>query len=205
MSYSLDIWGGERRTIESLQAQEDSQRFMVEAAYITLTTNIVIAAIQEASLRGQIDATNQLIGINSKMLELLRRQFMEGYANRNDVALQEAQLAQTRTTLPPLRKALAQQRNLLTALGGRLPADEPKETFNLASLTLPTELPVSLPSQLVQQRPDVRSAEELLHSASAQIGVATANMLPNITLNATGGYQRALAAPACSPRTTRSG
>ena len=190
VSYSLDIWGGERRSIESLQAQEDSQRFMVEAAYITLTTNVVVAAIQEASLRGQIDATNQLITINSKMLELLRRQFMEGYANRNDVALQEAQLAQTRTALPPLRKALAQQRNLLAALTGRLPADEPKETFNLAALTLPTELPVSLPSQLVQQRPDVRSAEELLHSASAQIGVATANMLPNITLNATGGYQQ---------------
>ena len=106
MSYSLDIWGGERRSIESLQAQEDSQRFLVEAAYITLTTNVVVAAIQEASLRGQIDATNQLIAINSKMLELLRRQFMEGYANRNDVALQEAQLAQTRTTLPPLRKAV---------------------------------------------------------------------------------------------------
>jgi NodT family efflux transporter outer membrane factor (OMF) lipoprotein len=190
VSYSLDIWGGERRSIESLQAQEDSQRFVVEAAYITLTTNVVVAAIQEASLRGQIDATNQLITINSKMLELLRRQFMEGYANRNDVALQEAQLAQTRTTLPPLRKALAQQRNLIAALMGRLPADEPKETFNLAGLTLPTELPVSLPSQLVQQRPDVRSAEELLHSASAQIGVATANMLPNITLNATGGYQQ---------------
>jgi NodT family efflux transporter outer membrane factor (OMF) lipoprotein len=199
VSYSLDIWGGERRSIESLQAQEDSQRFMVEAAYITLTTEIVIAAIQEASLRGQIDATNQLIAINSKMLELLRRQFMEGYANRNDVALQEAQLAQTRTTLPPLRKALAQQRNLLAALSGRLPADEPKETFNLASLTLPTELPVSLPSQLVQQRPDVRSAEELLHSASAQIGVATANMLPNITLNATGGYQQPLLAGLIAP------
>jgi NodT family efflux transporter outer membrane factor (OMF) lipoprotein len=189
VAYSLDIWGGERRAIESLIAQEDSQRFLVEVAYITLTSNVVVAAIQEASLRGQIDATNQLIAINSKMLELLRRQFMEGYANRNDVALQEAQLAQTRTTLPPLRKALAQERNLLAALTGRLPADEPAETFNLASLTLPTELPVSLPSQLVKQRPDVRTAEELLHSASAQIGVATANMLPNITLNATGGYQ----------------
>jgi NodT family efflux transporter outer membrane factor (OMF) lipoprotein len=200
VSYSLDVWGGERRTIESLQAQEDSQRFLVEAAYITLTTNIVVAAIQEASLRGQIDATNQLISINSKMLELLRRQFMEGYANRNDVALQEAQLAQTKILLPPLRKALAQQRDLLAALGGRLPADEPKETFNLASLTLPTELPVSLPSQLVEQRPDVRSAEELLHSASAQIGVATANMLPNVTLNATGGYQAPWLAPLIAPQ-----
>jgi NodT family efflux transporter outer membrane factor (OMF) lipoprotein len=189
VSYSLDIWGGERRAIESLLAQEDAQRFLVEAAYISLTTNVVVAAIQEASLRGQIDATNQLIAVNSKMLELLRRQFMEGYANRNDVALQEAQLAQTKILLPPLRKALAQQRNLLAALSGRLPADEPKETFNLATLTLPTELPVSLPSQLVEQRPDVRAATELLHSASAQIGVATAAMLPNVSLTANGGYQ----------------
>jgi NodT family efflux transporter outer membrane factor (OMF) lipoprotein len=200
VSYSLDIWGGERRAIESLQAQEDAQRFLVEAAYITLTTNIVVAAIQEATLRGQIDATNQLIAVNSKMLELLRRQFMEGYANRNDVALQEAQLAQTKILLPPLRKALAQQRNLLAALSGRLPADEPKETFNLASLTLPSELPVSLPSQLVEQRPDVRSATELLHSASAQIGVATANMLPNVSLSATGGYQAPWLAPLIAPQ-----
>jgi NodT family efflux transporter outer membrane factor (OMF) lipoprotein len=195
VAYSLDIWGGERRNIESLMAQEDSQRFLVEVAYITLTSNVVVAAIQEASLRGQIDATNDLIKINTKMLELLRRQFMEGYANRNDVALQEAQLAQTVATLPPLRKALAQQRDLISALSGRLPADEPKEIFTLAALTLPTELPVSLPSQLVRQRPDVRSAEELLHSASAQIGVATANMLPNVTLSATGGYQAPWLAP----------
>jgi NodT family efflux transporter outer membrane factor (OMF) lipoprotein len=200
VAYALDIWGGERRNVESLLAQEDSQRFLVEAAYITLTSNVVVAAIQEASLRGQIDATNQLIAINSKMLELLRRQFMEGYANRNDVALQEAQLAQTRATLPPLRKALAQQRDLITALTGRLPADEPKEIFTLASLALPTELPVSLPSQLVEQRPDVRSAMELLHSASAQIGVATANMLPNVTLSATGGYQAPWLAPLLAPQ-----
>jgi NodT family efflux transporter outer membrane factor (OMF) lipoprotein len=122
------------------------------------------------------------------MLGLLRRQFNEGYANRNDVALQEAQLAQTRATLPPLRKFLAQQRNLLTALAGRFPSQEPRETFTLAKINLPVELPVSLPSQLVEQRPDVRSAEELVHFASAQVGVATANMLPNLTLSANGGY-----------------
>src|SRR5271170_1017074 len=189
VSYTLDVWGQNRRTVESLQAQADNQRFLVEAAYLTLTSNVVVAAIQEASLRGQIEATNQLIEINTKMLELLRRQFMEGYANRNDVALQEAQLAQFKATLPPLRKALAQQRNLLAALAGRLPEQEPRETFTLAKINLPVELPLSLPSQLVEQRPDVRSAEELLHSASAQVGVATANMLPNISLSATGGYQ----------------
>jgi NodT family efflux transporter outer membrane factor (OMF) lipoprotein len=188
VTYTFDVWGLNRRTVESLQAQEDSQRFVVEAAYLNLTSNVVVAAIQEASLRGQIDATNQLIEINSKMLELLRRQFTEGYANRNDVALQEAQLAQVKTTLPPLRKALAIQRDLLAALAGRFPSQEPKETFTLAKVSLPTDLPVSLPLQLVEQRPDVRSAEELLHSASAQVGVATANMLPNITIGANGGY-----------------
>src|SRR5580704_15380627 len=135
------------------------------------------------------------------MLELLRRQFTEGYANRNDVALQEAQLAQVKTTLPPLRKALAIQRDLLAALAGRFPSQEPKETFTLAKVSLPTDLPVSLPLQLVEQRPDVRSAEELLHSASAEVGVATANMLPNITIGANGGYN-ARSLPACSPRRT---
>jgi NodT family efflux transporter outer membrane factor (OMF) lipoprotein len=188
VTYTFDVWGLNRRSVESLQAQEDSQRLLVEAAYLTLTSNVVVAAIQEASLRGQIDATNQLIDINSKMLGLLRRQFTEGYANRNDVALQEAQLAQTKATLPPLRKALAQQRDLLTALAGRFPSQEPSETFTLAKINLPVDLPVSLPSQLVEQRPDVRSAEELLHAASAQVGVATANMLPQITLGANGGY-----------------
>jgi NodT family efflux transporter outer membrane factor (OMF) lipoprotein len=199
VTYGLDVWGLERRTVESLQAQEDSQRFIVEAAYLTLTANVVVAAIQEASLRAQIEATNQLIAINVKMLELLRRQFMEGYANRNDVATQEAAVAQTRATLPPLRKALAQQRDLLAALAGRLPADVPPETFTLASIDLPVDLPVSLPSQLVEQRPDVRSAEELLHSASAQVGVATANMLPNVTINALGGYQAPWLAPFLAP------
>jgi NodT family efflux transporter outer membrane factor (OMF) lipoprotein len=188
VSYTFDIWGGNRRAVQSLEAQEDSQRFLVEAAYLALTSNVVVAAIQEASLRGQIDVTNQLIDVNSKMLGLLRRQFNEGYANRNDVALQEAQLAQTKATLPPLRKALAQQRDLLTALAGRFPSQEPRETFTLAKINLPVDLPVSLPSQLVEQRPDVRSAEELVHSASAQVGVATANMLPNITIGANGGY-----------------
>jgi NodT family efflux transporter outer membrane factor (OMF) lipoprotein len=188
VSYTLDVWGQNRRTVESLQAQADNQRFLVEAAYLTLSSNVVVAAIQEASLRGQIEATNKLIDINSKMLEVMRRQFTEGYSNRSDVAAQEAALAQVKATLPPLRKALAQQRNLLAALAGRFPSQEPMETFKLAALQLPTELPVSLPSQLVEQRPDVRSSEELLRSASAQVGVAIANMLPTLTLSPNLGY-----------------
>ncbi len=191
VTYTFDIWGQNRRAVEALQAMADSQRFQVEAAYLTLISNVVVAAIQEASLRGQIDATNRLIDINSKMLGILRKQFTEGYANRNDVAAQEAALAQIQATLPPLRKALAQQRDLLSALAGRFPSQEPNETFKLADLRLPTDLPVSLPAQLVEQRPDVRAAEELLHAASAQIGVAFANMLPNLAISGNRGYTAA--------------
>jgi NodT family efflux transporter outer membrane factor (OMF) lipoprotein len=188
VSYTLDVWGLNRRTVESLQAQADMQRFQVEAAYLTLVSNIAVAAINEASLRAQIDSTNELISINTKMLDILRKQLETGYANRNDVALQEAALAQVAATLPPLRKALQQNRDLLSALAGVYPSQEPRETFKLADLQLPTDLPVSLPSQLIEQRPDIRAAEEQLHSASAQIGVATANILPNFTISGNVGY-----------------
>ena len=188
VAYTLDVWGLNRRTVESLEAQAADQRFQVEAAYLTLTSNVVVAAVTEASLRGQIEATNELISINSKMLDIMQRQLKEGYANRNDVAVQEAALAQVKATLPPLRKALAQQRDLLTALAGTYPSDGPSETFRIANLSLPIDLPVSLPSQLIEQRPDVRAAEETLHSASAQIGIATANLLPNFTISANAGY-----------------
>ena len=188
VSYTFDVWGLNRRTVESLEALSDVQHFQVEAAYLSLTANLVVAVITEASLRGQIEATEQIIAINEKMLETIRRQFETGFANRNDLALQEAALAQARATLPPLRKALAQTRDLIAALAGTFPTEGPRETFRLAELHLPSALPVSLPSQLVEQRPDVRAAEEQLHSASAQIGVATANLLPSFTINANGGY-----------------
>jgi NodT family efflux transporter outer membrane factor (OMF) lipoprotein len=188
VSYTFDIWGGNRRQVESLQALADVQRFQIEAAYLTLTSNIVVAAIQDASLRAQIDAINELIAINERMLKLLNDQFKAGYSNRSEVAAQEAALAQTRALLPPLRKQLAVQRDLLTALVGRLPSQEPSERFRLVTLHLPTDIPLSLPSQLVEQRPDVRAAEEQLHSAGALVGVAIANMLPNISLSANGGY-----------------
>jgi NodT family efflux transporter outer membrane factor (OMF) lipoprotein len=188
VSYTFDVWGLNRRTVESLEALSDVQRFQVEAAYLSLTANLVVAVITEASLRGQIDATEQMISINKKMLEIIRHQFETGFVGRNDVALQEAAVAQVEATLPPLRKALAQQRDLIAALTGTFPSEAPRETFTLAQLKLPTDLPVSLPAQLIEQRPDVRAAEEQLHSASAQIGVATASLLPSFTINANGGY-----------------
>jgi NodT family efflux transporter outer membrane factor (OMF) lipoprotein len=200
VSYALDVWGLNRRTVESLTAQADAQRFQVEAAYLTLTANVAVAAITEASLRGQIDATNELIATNTKMLGILRKQFDAGYANRNDVAVQEAALAQVKATLPPLRKALAQQRDLLAALAGTFPNKGPRQTFRLADLLLPTDLPVSVPSQLVEQRPDIRAAEEELHAASAQVGVATANMLPNFTINANAGFMSTALAHLLAPQ-----
>jgi NodT family efflux transporter outer membrane factor (OMF) lipoprotein len=188
VSYTFDVWGLNRRTVESLEALADVQRFQAEAAYLSLTANLVVAVITEASLRGQIEATEQMISINKKMLGIIRQQFETGFASRNDLALQEAALAQVEATLPPLRKALAQQRDLIAALAGTFPSEGPRETFTLAQLQLPAALPVSLPAQLVEQRPDVRAAEEQLHSASAQIGVAVANLLPSFTINANGGY-----------------
>jgi NodT family efflux transporter outer membrane factor (OMF) lipoprotein len=199
VSYTFDVWGLNRRTVESLQALADTQRFQVEAAYLTLASNVAMAAINEASLRGQIDAANEIIAINKKMLAILRRQLETGYANRNDVALQEAALAQVEATLPPLRKALQQNRDLLAALTGAYASEEPRETFKLADLNLPTDLPVSLPSQLLEQRPDVRAAQEILHSASAQIGVATANMLPNFTISGNPGWASTMLAGLINP------
>jgi NodT family efflux transporter outer membrane factor (OMF) lipoprotein len=199
VSYTIDVWGLNWRTVESLQAQADMQRFQVEAAYLTLTSNVVVAAITEASLRGQIDATNELISINTKMLDIMRRQLETGFANRSDVAAQEAALAQVEATLPPLRKALAQTGDLLAALAGGYPSEEPRETFKLSALQLPVDLPVSLPSQLIEQRPDIRAAEQMLHATSAQIGIATANLLPNFTINVNGGYTSTVLANLFNP------
>jgi NodT family efflux transporter outer membrane factor (OMF) lipoprotein len=199
VSYTFDVWGLNRRTVEELQALADTQRFQVEAAYVSLTANVAVAAINEASLRGQIDATNELIKINTKMLDILKRQLQTGYASRNDVALQEAALAQVEATLPPLRKALELQRDALAALLGAYPSQEPREIFKLADLHLPDDLPVSLPSQLIEQRPDVRAAQETLHAASAGVGIATANMLPNFTISANAGYMSTILAGLINP------
>lgn len=187
VSYTPDVFGLNKRTVESLQAQEEQQRFALAATYITLSANVVAAAIQEASLRAQLDATRRIIAINTNILRILRNQFARGYTSQLAVAAQESQLAQAEATLPPLLTQLDQQRDLLAVLAGSFPSEDLPEKFELSSLQLPVELPVSLPSKLVEQRPDVRQAEENLHSASAQIGIAIANRLPNITLTANAG------------------
>ena len=187
VSYVPDVFHLNRRTVESLKAQEEQARFALAATHITLSSNVAAAAIQEASLRGQIDATQQLIEINTTMLQILREQFAQGYVAQLDVAAQQSQLAQVTATMPPLLKQLAQQRNLLAQLSGGLPSEEFPEKFEFSSFQLPADLPVSLPSQLVEQRPDVRQAEENLHAASAQVGIARANRLPSFNLTANAG------------------
>jgi NodT family efflux transporter outer membrane factor (OMF) lipoprotein len=187
IAYSPDVFGGTRRSIEALAAQADSQRFALEATYLTLTSNLAGAAVQEASLRGQIAATLSIIKIETDVLDLLRRQRQLGQIAEADVVAQEAALAQVEQTLPPLQKQLAQQRDLLAALSGGFPSDKLPQRFVLTALRLPRDLPVSLPAKLVEQRPDVRAAEANLHSASAQIGVAISNRLPNVALSGTSG------------------
>jgi NodT family efflux transporter outer membrane factor (OMF) lipoprotein len=187
VSFVPDIWGGNFRAVENLDAVSEQQLFQLEAAYLALTSNVVTAAVQEASLRGQIAATQRIIGIERSLLDILKRQFSFGQAAQADVLAQDAALAQAEELLPPLEKQLAQQRDLLTALAGRYSADEISQRFDLANLKLPANLPISLPSKLVDQRPDVRAAEANMHSASAQVGVAIAARLPNIVLSANGG------------------
>ncbi|HXA47247.1 MAG TPA: efflux transporter outer membrane subunit [Burkholderiaceae bacterium] len=182
VSYTADVFGANRRQIESLQAQAQAQRYQLEATYLTLSSNVVNAAIQEAGLRGQIEATKEIIASQTHLMEIFQRQFQLGQVAMADVTAQEAAVAAAETTLPPLEKQLAIQRNLLNALAGRFPNEAKTAKFDLDSLQLPTELPLSLPSTLVEHRPDVRAAEEQLHAASAAIGVAAANRLPNITL-----------------------
>jgi NodT family efflux transporter outer membrane factor (OMF) lipoprotein len=182
-----DVFGANSRQVESLAAQTDAQRFALEATYITLASNVVAAAIQEASLRAQIKATQQIIAADEKSLQILRDQFHLGFAMRLDVAAQETALAQAKATLPPLQKQFEQTRDLIRALVGNLPNQEVAETFDLDALQLPPELPLSLPSRIIEQRPDVRAAEAQLHAANAQVGIAVAAMLPQLSITGADG------------------
>jgi len=189
VSYGLDIFGGTRRELEALRSQVDYQSFQLEGTYLALTTNIATTAVKEASLRAQIDATGDIITAQEKQLDMVEQQFNVGGASRPDVLTQRTQLAQTRATLPPLEKNLAQTRHQLAVYAGNLPSDGGLPEFRLESLQLPQDLPITLPSQLVRQRPDIRASEALLHQANAQIGVATANLYPQITLSGSYGSE----------------
>jgi NodT family efflux transporter outer membrane factor (OMF) lipoprotein len=189
VSYNLDVFGGARRELESLRSQVDYEGFQLQAAYLALSANIVTAAVKEASLREQIEATERIATDEDAQLGVLRKQFELGGVSRAAVLSQETLVAQTRATLPPLRQSLDQTRHQLAVLAGKPPSDTGVPEFTLAMFTLPQSLPVSVPSSLVRQRPDILAADATLHQASAQVGVATANMYPQLTLSASYGPQ----------------
>jgi len=189
VAYTPDVFGSTRRTLEGAQAQVDYQRFQVEATYLTLSANVVTTAIREASLRAQLKATREVLDALNQQLGVIDKQFQLGAVPRNTLLSQRNQAAQIAATLPPLEKALAQSRHQLSVLAGKLPSEAGMPEFALESLTLPDTLPVSLPSALVRQRPDIRASEEQLHAASAAIGVATAAQYPQFTLSGSYGLE----------------
>lgn len=182
VSYIPDLFGANRRQVESLQAQAQASDDEYDAAYLTLAANVVTAAVQEAGLRAQIAATQQIIDTELESVQVMRHQFELGAIAEADLLAQESALALLQAALPPLQKSLDQQRDMLAVLTGHLPSDPPAAQFELDAITLPATIPVSVPSKLVERRPDVRAAEAQLHAATANVGVAIANMLPQITL-----------------------
>ncbi|WP_116810202.1 efflux transporter outer membrane subunit [Steroidobacter cummioxidans] len=189
VSYTIDAFGATRRELEGLRAAIDYQRYQVEAAYLSLTANLVTTAIQEASIRAQLQATQDVLDAQSQTLSIVEKQQSLGAVAYTAVITQRTQVAQTRALLPALEKSLAQTRHLLAVYAGRLPSEAGLPEFSLESLQLPHDLPVSLPSSLVRQRPDIRASEAQLQQANAQVGVATANLYPQITLSGSVGQQ----------------
>ena len=189
VSYTLDVFGGVKRQLEGAQAAVEYQRYQLEATYLTLSTNVVLTAIREAAARAQLKATNEVLASQEKELGVIEKQYSVGAISRTTLLTQKNQVAQTRATIPALEKALDQARHQLSVYVGKLPSESGMPEFQLESLHLPEDLPVSLPSNLVRQRPDIRAAEAQLHEANAQVGVATANMYPQVQLTGAYGFQ----------------
>ncbi|NDB69390.1 MAG: efflux transporter outer membrane subunit, partial [Methylocystaceae bacterium] len=187
LAYTPDVWGKIRRTVEALEAQQDIARYQLEAAYLTMTSNVALTAIMEASLRSQYEAIERVIAIEHEALEMMRTQLKVGWASEADVLAQEALYAQAKQLLPPIQKQIALARNLLTALEGEYSTAQSSDVFKLSELRLPKNVPVSLPSKFVRQRPDVRAAEANMHMAAAQIGIAIGARLPEFNLSGAGG------------------
>jgi NodT family efflux transporter outer membrane factor (OMF) lipoprotein len=185
-SYSLDLFGGVRRTIEARQAMADTRHFELDAAAAALAGNAATRAIEIASVRAQLAALDEILAADNETLSLVRKQRDVGSVSDRDVVAADAQLAADQALRPPLQQQLSAAGHSLAALVGTSPAEFAAPEITLADLRLPAQLPVSLPSELVRARPDIRAAEAQLHTASAEVGVATAQLYPQITLSA--GY-----------------
>lgn len=186
-SYSLDIFGGTRRKVEQQEALADFAEEQVHAVYLTLTGNVVSAAVQIAALQGQIEALNQILDIDQQNVDLVRKARDAGAVPDSDVIVAESQLAADRTLQPELDQEMSVARHALALLLGKSPSEWSPPKFSLNALTLPGELPVTLPSDLVRQRPDILAAEAQLRAASAQIGIATAQLYPSLTISGSVG------------------
>jgi NodT family efflux transporter outer membrane factor (OMF) lipoprotein len=182
VSYTFDVWGQTRRMVESGAAQAEMQRFQLEAAANMLAANTVTASINAAALEAEIEAEQKLVGAEQSLLDTVKRQFQLGGATGTDVATQETQLANTEALVVPLQTQLVQARDQLAAYLGQAPSEADIPPMTLDELTLPGEVPVSLPSALVAQRPDIRAAQAQLHALTAQVGIAVSNRLPQFTL-----------------------
>jgi NodT family efflux transporter outer membrane factor (OMF) lipoprotein len=188
VSYVVDVFGGERRHVEDLAAQVEYQKQTFRAASLTLVSNVLNASIAGAGYRAQIEATREIIAFQKEQLKITETQAKAGTAPYSNVLAIKAQVEATEATLPPIEKNLSQSQHLLTALVGKTPEQWAPPQIDLTSITLPVEIPVSLPSELTHRRPDILAAEAQLHSASANIGVATAALFPNLTLSANYGW-----------------
>lgn len=189
VTYRLDLFGASRRQLEALRAQTDYQRFELEAAYLTLAGNVVTTAVNIAALHAQIAALTEIIASEHDQMKVVQRQFDAGAASRSDVLAQQTQVAENEALLPGLQKQLFQAQHRLAVLAGRTPDDTGLPDFTLEELTLPAELPLTVPAKLVRQRPDVQAAEALLHQSTAQLGVATANLYPQLNLTGSVGSE----------------
>jgi NodT family efflux transporter outer membrane factor (OMF) lipoprotein len=187
ISYALDVFGGKRRTVKGLQAQADYQRYVAKAAYLTLTANVVNTTIAQAAYAAEIRATEQLLGLENQQLAITEAQVRAGTSAYASVLSVRSPIATNQASLAPLRLKVSEADHLLATLEGVFPSEANLPEIDLSSLSLPKDLPVSLPSELVRQRPDILSAEAQLHVASANIGVATAAMFPSISLSGTYG------------------
>jgi NodT family efflux transporter outer membrane factor (OMF) lipoprotein len=189
VGYTLDLFGGVRRGIEAQSALADLQRNQLDGTYLSLAANVVTTSIREAALRGQIRATEEITNVYQQQQDLIDKQFASGVKSQGDVLFAQSQVAAARAQLPALRKALAQTQTQLAVYMGQFPTQSELAALDLDAMKLPTDIPLSLPSTLVRQRPDIRSAEASLHAASARVGIATANLFPSISLSASAGSQ----------------
>ena len=202
VGYKVDLFGSSRRLVESAKAQAEFQQFQLEATYLSLTSNVVNAAIREAAQREQLEATQTILQSQQNLAKLIEQQFTIGTVSKIDTSSQNTLVANSQSQLYAYDKNLSVTRNMLIAYTGNYPGTANLPQFRLANLHLPSEIPTVIPSDLIRQRPDIRAAEAALKASNAQVGVATANLLPQLNLTAAYGSEALTTAALFGPGTT---